>query len=377
MKEAKYYGSQCSALRLRRKLHDFKVTCRNVRHPKAAAIPPCTTSPISNLPPEILVSIIQRLPLVSRASLAMTCRAMYNLLQGDLRSKELQFPTETLGTTFTPLYDRRWRWVCRLQNDKWLACSSCYKLHPFTHFRPNQILFGKNRSRVCHLGRQSGILDLCPCRKISFQDKLRLVRDLGQQNQHPQELRQPLAKSPSDTPAKTGKTCSWHCCSKVYGDFAWETHISPHIMTDGNLHLRVLCRARWTHSPQRAPMPRGVCPHRLFLDDALDALYYWRRGYTTVQAPLKEYNCFVCNTHASVFGSRDGGTTLHRWEIDRNLGSASGLPDEIWNSQTACPWGRKSIPAGLRKVNRVQKLLLLIPPLPGCPSWTCPFDPFR
>jgi hypothetical protein len=382
MKEAKYYGSQCSALRLRRKLHDFKAACRKVRHPNAPAIPPCATSPISNLPPEILVSIIQRLSPVSRASLAMTCRAMYNLLQGDLRSKELQYPTETRGDEFVPLYSRRWRWVCLLQNDKWLACSSCYKLHPFTHFRPNQILFKKDRSRVCHLGRRGGIIDLCPCRKMSFRDKIRLVRDLEQQKQHPQEPRQPLTESPSGTPGDSDKLCSWHCCSKLYGDIDWETHIRPHITTDGHLHLRVSCRARWTHSPQNSPhnalMPRGLCPHRLFLADALDALYYWRRGYTTVQAPVKEYSCYVCDTQVSVFGRKDGGTTSHRWEIDRNLGSISGLPDELWHSQTASPWGRKFIGMYYHgvppKVNRVRKLWQS---LRRRPSWMSPFDSLR
>lgn len=69
-----------------------------------------STSPITQLPTEILLQINSLLPLASQACLALSCRSFFETVGSVLRAKEFRFPRI--------VYDERSRWMV----DKPMIC---------------------------------------------------------------------------------------------------------------------------------------------------------------------------------------------------------------------------------------------------------------
>lgn len=84
----------------------------------------------------------------------------------------------------TPLSPRA-QLLRQLQNDRWIYCSHCSILHPYSIrgairsiWRLPQVQhYSKPRGKVCDLP-YIGIVDICPCLSITFYDKLYLIEAL-------------------------------------------------------------------------------------------------------------------------------------------------------------------------------------------------------
>jgi hypothetical protein len=155
------------------------------------------------LPPESLLLIASELPDASRASLALTCRALLSISSNSTPFKGLQFPPEqplefqSTRMSKAQIYQpARWEFLRfweRDLNGKWYLCSECFTLHPpqmFAEYEKSIVPWLKDyyklkafEFRSCRHGRKnlcaernitfapSGIVDLCPCIKMTIGKK--------------------------------------------------------------------------------------------------------------------------------------------------------------------------------------------------------------
>lgn len=220
-------------------------------------------SPILGLLMELVVAIVYDIPLVANACLALTCKTFYRLLGHVQRLPELHHPpnmvfkrsTATLNSARENcLNSQRWEFIRRLEGDRWLACSSRVKLHPLTQFRPNQILFQQHGTRVCHLGYYSGFVDLCPCLKMTFQDKHRLAEK--------------WKRFLDSNPTAANERVPWHSCSHAFlsDTVIYQTTIYPRLKRK-TLVLDLEYTFKFTgptHFLKR--LGKRVCPHHNLFD---------------------------------------------------------------------------------------------------------------
>ena len=131
---------------------------------------------LMELPTELLLEIVSHLTVLPEAALALTCKRMFAISGEILFSKSLRFARD-----FAPLFHHyrnghnfvtpRWSFLNLLENSRWKLCSKCLKLHPRAAFSPKE-LRRKADQRTCNVGELAGIVDLCPCKKLTFRDKL-------------------------------------------------------------------------------------------------------------------------------------------------------------------------------------------------------------
>lgn len=196
-------------------------------------------SHLLNLPLELVLMIGSELPDASRASLAMTCRALFYTVNIDSAPfKGLDFPSEqppnfqTAEMSKARIYQpARWEFLRFLERDlkgKWYLCSECFTLHPlrmFAAYERSVVPWLKEyyklkgfEYRSCRHGRTnldaeynssyapSGIVELCPSIKMAF----------GKKRQIEAQLREDARKAHgSDYPAAD---FWWHRCKHTYGD---------------------------------------------------------------------------------------------------------------------------------------------------------------
>ncbi|QQK45412.1 Tetratricopeptide-like helical [Penicillium digitatum] len=190
---------------------------------------------LMELPTELLLEIISHLTVLPEAALALTNKRMF-LISGEvLLSKSLRFSRD-----FAPLFHHyrnghnfvtpRWSFLNLLETSRWKLCSKCLKLHPPAAFSSRE-LRRKPETRTCNLGEFAGVVDLCPCKKLTFRDKL----DLADHVRVLQEILQPL-KSKFET-VINDRYC-WHTCTEQYGPTELKISLFPEISADNQLTVR-------------------------------------------------------------------------------------------------------------------------------------------
>ncbi|KAL3486300.1 hypothetical protein BJX62DRAFT_215442 [Aspergillus germanicus] len=140
-----------------------------------------TYSRFEELPLDIFVLIIPDLPVVSKTCLALSCKAFYELLRSALNDKSLAWPRYLASPSpcreasfGSALSLPRNELLLKLQDDRWLYCSSCLKLHPHGHF-PRGAYRMPASQRPCIKLPYGGIVDLCACLALTHSNAVRLA----------------------------------------------------------------------------------------------------------------------------------------------------------------------------------------------------------
>ncbi|KAF7162229.1 hypothetical protein CNMCM5623_007624 [Aspergillus felis] len=273
------------------------------------------------LPTELLLEIISHLSVIPETCLALTCKRLFAISGAIFRS--VRFSQD-----FAPLFHHyrnghnfvttRWQLINILENSRWWACSKCLKLHPRDAFSSRE-LRRKPEDRACMLGNFAGIVDLCPCKKLTFRDKMDLVELL--------KVRQrSVAALQSQFGASIQQRFCWHSCSKDYGPTQLQIEIFPEL--DDQDQLKIKTEYRLTTESGKLGKeeyitPRFGCAHRsvdLWLSSAvahtesyvgesggLTALEFLRTETEKARITMKGIwfdNIFVLNSKSIILDSR-------------------------------------------------------------------------
>ncbi|KAL2830444.1 hypothetical protein BJY01DRAFT_254631 [Aspergillus pseudoustus] len=143
------------------------------------------SSPLVNLPTELLLLIMEELPLIDQACLALTCKSMHytfgNVLEHEMfrfpRLYQLRMPELQLQFGFT-----RRELLRRIANDddNINYCVKCLKLHRQNQFDLDWSYFAGPPVWKKYCTRDAGIVDLCPCVSMTVFDKRRVIKFLRQ-----------------------------------------------------------------------------------------------------------------------------------------------------------------------------------------------------
>ncbi|GFF26004.1 MAU2 chromatid cohesion factor homolog [Aspergillus udagawae] len=227
---------------------------------RTIATKPSTRCYLLELPTELLLEIISHLSVIPETCLALTCKRLFAISGAIFRS--VRFSHD-----FAPLFHHyrnghnfvttRWQLINILENSRWWACSKCLKLHSRDAFSSRE-LRRKPEDRACLLGNFAGIVDLCPCKKLTFRDKMDLVELL--------KVRQrSVAALQSQFGASIQQRFCWHSCSKDYGPTQLHIEIFPEL--DDQDQLRIKTEYRLTTESGKLGKeeyitPRFGCAHR-------------------------------------------------------------------------------------------------------------------
>ncbi|RAH70933.1 F-box domain protein [Aspergillus aculeatinus CBS 121060] len=298
------------------------------------------------LPTELLLAIISHLSVIPEACLALTCKRLYSISGAILGAKALHFNRD-----FAPLFHHyrnghnfvtpRWQFINLLEDGRWRACSKCLKLHLRNSFPPRE-LRRKSDERACNLGNSAGIVDLCPCKKLTFQDKTDLVQLLKTRQRSVDALTLQFGSG-----IQQQRFC-WHSCKEYYGSTQLEIAIYPELDQDDLLRIHTeyhMTTGTGQLGREEHITPRFGCAHRsvdLWLSSVCQTTIC--RLYDSHCASCKRIS--VCNTcNASLRCPRKqpcridevmDKATYHFW-TERCLGGTSSVPDQAWASQRIHP----------------------------------------
>ncbi|KAE8415492.1 hypothetical protein BDV36DRAFT_262845 [Aspergillus pseudocaelatus] len=298
------------------------------------------------LPTELLLKITSYLPVIPRACLALTCTRLFLADVAVLNSELLRFTPD-----FAPLFKHyrnqynfatpRWQLIRLLENRRWLACSRCLKLHMVACF-PQREQKKQPEHRICNLGNLAGVVDLCPCIKLTFHGKMDLV-DLLRARQ------ESLTALATQCGINTQERFCWHSCVMKYGSSEIKIRILPELDETDMLKVRVEYKftiEAGQLGKEECMIPRLGCAHRavdMWLASVCNT--YDELGYT----PPHISTCSICNT--SLICYRKGplridegsGHAIYDLYTERCLGSGNAsVPDHQWAAQ-------RSHPAGVRR----------------------------
>ena len=296
------------------------------------------------LPTELLLEITSHLSALPEACLALTCKRLFAISGAILDSKCLRFSRD-----FAPLFHHyrnghsyvtpRWQFINLLENSKWRACAKCLKLHPRGAFAPKE-LRRKSENRTCNLGGYAGIVDLCPCKKLTFRDKTDLVNLL--------KVRQRTITGLSlQFGNRVNERFCWHSCVENYGSTELKIEIFPELDEQDNL---VVWTCYWLSTgmghlgKEEYMTPRFGCAHRsvdLWLSSVcqVDTCHI----NDSLCSSCKQISaCSACSTtlkchRKQPFHSVDSDRVTYYFTTLRCLGGASSMPDERWAAQRIHP----------------------------------------
>lgn len=299
---------------------------------------------ILELPTELLSLIASHLPPLSEACLALTCKRFLAVSGAALLSESLHFNKD-----FAPLFHHyknshsfgtdRWKLLEMLENGKWSACSKCLKLHPRHAFSSKELKRPSN-TRVCNLGDFAGVVDLCPCKKLTFRDKLDLVEHLRE--------RELFTKLPTSVVGdRVHERYLWHSCTATYGTTEVKIDIFPEIDEEERLVVRT--EYHMYVEPSRLGKhqhitPRFGCAHRsmdLWLSSVCQTLYCNR--YDSFCSACRRISvCGTCETTLKCPRKRPNhchGTNKVEYFFwtQRCLGKSTTIPDKEWARQRIHP----------------------------------------
>jgi F-box domain len=220
-----------------------------------------------DLPLELVLEISTYLPELDRLCLALTCKSLLEILDGD---KALQrspifratatFPDRSWNRRYTYKIREspRWELLRRMGNLRWIRCIGCFKLHPRRH--PAQGWFPEYY--VC--STFAGVARLCPCIEITFQDKKKLVKALLSPRENADHYR--IKNSVIELAGSKGH----HHCFHAY-ELGGNDHVTMHCKltlsveeeNDNNFIVETeyqisLTSFSWSFSPG----DMQLCPHR-------------------------------------------------------------------------------------------------------------------
>ncbi|KAJ9364704.1 hypothetical protein C8Q69DRAFT_406742 [Paecilomyces variotii] len=296
------------------------------------------------LPTELLFHIVSYLDHLSEATLALTCRRLFAISGSALRSETLRFDKD-----FAPLFHhykneqsfatQRWKLMKLLEDKKWRLCSKCLKLHPSDAF-PSKELKRCAEVRTCNLGELAGIVDLCPCKKLTFRDKLDLVDQLKAR----EEVLQVMSLSWTHRPPE--RYC-WHSCVSRYGKTELKIEIYPELDEAGRLLVRTeyhLSTEPTALGKEQHMTPRFGCAHRsmdLWLSSVCQTLYC--HLYDSFCTSCKRMSaCSSCDTvlkcpkKRPYYHAETKQATYFFW-TQRCLGKTTTHPDRSWAAQRIHP----------------------------------------
>ncbi|KAL9101975.1 MAG: hypothetical protein Q9163_002833 [Psora crenata] len=339
------------------------------------------------LPIELLLLIGSVLPEASRASLALTCRALFSTFSDSTLFRGLQLPPEqplefqSVRMSKAQFYQpARWEFLRFLERDlngKWYLCSECFTLHPrrmFTEYRKSIAPWLKDYYKLkdsdyrsCRHGRKnlcgekriayapSGIVDLCPCIKMS----------IGKKRQIEARLREDAWKiHGSNYPAAD---FWWHTCRQIYGDIELEVRIGLFLYdgTEGTRfrnknttsktnifnmpprigELGVLLEYRHSYpSTSVSISPRLLCPHRNLHTAIQDLLQcretHDRPGRICEWCKGIQY-CQYCRTKVLDLNKVENASTgiiCCSYRVERCF------DNNLWPMQTVFPFARRQVP---------------------------------
>lgn len=296
------------------------------------------------LPTELLLEIISHLTVLPEACLALTCRSLFVISGAILDSKSLHFTPD-----FAPLFHHyrdkhnfatpRWNFINMLQDNKWQACSRCLKLHPRSAFSPRELKRNKE-DRICNLGELTGLVDLCPCKKLTFRDKMDLVDLLKMRQQSIGLLNAQFGKT------NRQRFC-WHSCTQQYGSTELSIDIFPELDEEDKLQIRTEYRLTINAGQlgkEEFMTPRFGCAHRsvdLWLASACQT-GLCRLPEDLCNSCKRISLCNACNARLicprkqpSHLNGSDRATYVFRTQ--RCLGGTSNVPDSGWAAQRIHP----------------------------------------
>ena len=348
------------------------------------------TSRILQLPNEILTLIAGELPPAPRASLALTCKTLYAVVCSQGRSQAFQgiaFPAEQPSDFQSPrmsdpkiYHPARWEFLNFLEKDmngSWALCTECFTLHPksmFAEYHRSVVPWLKDYYekhsgdyRSCRQARKervepriafcpSGVVDLCPCIKLTV-GKKRSIEAL---------LRERARSLGKGHPAAD---FWWHQCQYTYGDVAIQTKIGIFLYDgteDGRSHPEPVTHGTNTSIFSLPPLagqlgilldyhhiyplsstsstPRLLCPHHN-LQNAISSLLRCRETHPqldTVCDLCRAFQlCQQCRTKIfSLRKIKDGSTGLGHcsYLVEKRLDNS------IWPLQTVFPFARRQVP---------------------------------
>ncbi|KAL4780540.1 cohesin loading factor-domain-containing protein [Aspergillus varians] len=296
------------------------------------------------LPTELLLEIMSHLSILPAACLALTCKRLFLISESTLDTKPLQFNRD-----FAPLFHHyrnghsfattRWQLVKMLEDTRWRACSKCLKLHPRSAFPPRE-LRRRPEDRTCILGSLAGVVDLCPCKKLTFHDKVELIELL-------KIRRNSTALLAMQFGGVEERFC-WHSCAESYGSTQLKIEIFPEL--DDEDELRIKTEYHLTTVPgqlgkEEHMTARFGCAHR--------SVDLWLAGvcqtticqvYENSCASCRRISiCDSCNTLLKCSRQQpcrideESGTAHYSFWTERCLGSASAVPDATWAAQRIHP----------------------------------------
>ncbi|RAQ43460.1 F-box domain protein [Aspergillus flavus] len=295
------------------------------------------------LPTELLLKIASYLSAVPRACLALTCRRLFLVDDVALNSELLHFSPDfaLLFKHYQNEYNfatDRWQLMRLLENRRWLACSRCLKLHMVASF-PQRERKKRPEDRTCSLGDLAGVVELCPCIKLSFRGKMDLV-DLLRTRQ------QTLTALATQVGASSLERFCWHSCVMNYGSSEMKIRVLPELDKTDMLKVRVEYRLTIEAGQlgkEESMIPLLGCAHRavdLWLATVCNTYVALGRTASHISA------CSICNT--SLICPRKGpllvdegsGHDVYDFYIEKCLGPGNGsVPDHQWAVQRIHPAG--------------------------------------
>ena len=351
------------------------------------------TSRIVELPNEILTLIALELPPAPCASLAITCKRLYavNCSQSKFNPfQKIPLPAEQPSDFQSPrmshpkiYHSDRWDFLGGLEKDlhgRWALCTECFTLHPksrFAEYRRSIAPWLKGYYerhhkdyQSCRQGRKprgmlaniayypSGVVDLCPCIKLT----------IGKKHSIEAWLRGRAQSLGNGCPAAD---FWWHQCQHTFSEVEIQTKIGI-FLYDGtedprfriefatigtNIlslpplagELGVLLEYHHTYPlNSTCPSPRLLCPHQK-LQNTISDLLRCRETHPERRAGPDSV-CNLCRPlqycqqyRTKVLGLRstkDQSTGLGHYSylVERRL------DDAIWPMRTIFPFARRQIP---------------------------------
>lgn len=250
---------------------------------------------------DVLFITYDYLPLVDKASFALSCKRFYSLFGNVSKEQAFEFP-RLLKIKVPQLCVNkaevvRNQLLIRLEDARWAFCGGCLKLHPRREF-PQVSLAKPSIHRNC--GFNNGIVDLCACISLTFRDRDRLIK----------ALRSPTGELGMQKPltmrvTEHGKAFLEHSCSVdtyIDGRLAVKTSIEMEFSISDLGFLWVetvyVSHYRTQRRIEKLAEPIFVCPHRdLFTFDGLirsmdtcphcnSSLYWCLSGAPKVKQPI-------------------------------------------------------------------------------------------
>ena len=241
-------------------------------------------------------------------------------------------------------------------------CSKCLKLHPREAFSARE-LRRKPENRTCNVGDLAGIVDLCPCKKLTFRDKLDLADHMRIRKVTLQALKLEFGRAVDD------RYC-WHTCTEQYGPTELKTSLFPELDQDDQLVIRTeyqLTTENGQVGKEEFMTPRFGCAHRS-VDLWVSSVHQTTicRLFDTFCSSCQRISvCSACDTslkcpRKAPFHSEKSGKATYSFSTQRSLGGTSSVPDQTWaaqrihpaepsigvdNCNELCPWTVRAHPA--------------------------------